>query len=164
MPSADHWITALGLEQHPEGGYYRETYRSKSSFSHRETKTFPGDRSYATSIYYLLRANERSRLHRIRSDELWFFHAGSPLTVYLFHDVGLASSFTLSPKDGVLQGMVPANTWFGAKLQAPSGSDAYALASCVVSPGFDFRDFTFADPQALTRKFPQHKALINELS
>ncbi len=163
MRSADYWIETLELSKHPEGGYYRETYRSKASFRFRKNTAFSGNRAYATSIFYLLRGGEHSRLHRIKSDELWFFHTGSPLRVYLFHDVGLMSSFTLDPEKGTLQGMVPANTWFGAALES-ADTGAYALTSCVVSPGFDFSDFTFADRDALTRKFPQHTELIRKLT
>lgn len=164
MHSADFWIRKLQLEQHPEGGYFRETYRSKSAFRFQDDQPFSGKRAYATSIYYLLKSGERSRLHRIKSDELWFFHAGSPLTVYLFHDIGFVSSFTLSPEEGVMQGIVPANTWFGSKLPDDCREDAYALSSCVVSPGFDFNDFTFADREALSRKFPQYRELIRKLT
>ncbi|ASQ90982.1 hypothetical protein CHL67_08690 [Prosthecochloris sp. GSB1] len=163
MQPADYWIETLELSKHPEGGYYRETYRSKASYRFRRNPDFSGNRAYATAIFYLLRGGERSRLHRIKSDELWFFHAGRPLSVYLFHDVGFMSSFTLDTSKGLIQGMVPANTWFGAALDTDDG-EAYALTSCVVSPGFDFSDFTFADRDALTRKFPQYSDLIRKLS
>ncbi len=163
MHSADYWIETLELSKHPEGGYFRETYRSKTSYRFRKNPAFSGNRAYATSIFYLLKAGECSRLHRIKSDELWFYHAGGPLTVYLFHDVGFMSSFTLDASAGVLQGVVPANTWFGAKPEI-SSPDGYALSSCVVSPGFDFSDFTFADRDSLSRKFPHHVELIKELT
>ncbi len=164
MQTAEDWIDKLELAKHPEGGYFRETYRSKVSYQFRKSPVFSGDRSYATSIFYLLRSGECSKLHRIKSDELWFFHAGSPLTVYIFHDIGLASSFTLDPAEGNLHGIVPANTWFGARLHDVRAQDSFALTSCVVSPGFEFNDFTFADPEALIRKFPQHRDLIIELT
>ncbi len=163
MQSADYWIETLELSKHPEGGYFRETYRSKASYRFRKSPVFSGNRAYATSIYYLLKGSERSKLHRIKSDELWFYHFGSPLTVYLFHDIGLMSSFTLDPGTGALLGIVPANTWFGARLDS-SEPDAYTLSSCVVSPGFDFNDFTLADRDSLTRKFPQHADLIRDLT
>lgn len=164
MQSADEWIEALELQQHPEGGYFRETYRSKASYRFRRNPEFKGERAYATAIFYLLKSGERSRLHRIKSDELWFYHAGAPLTVHLFHDVGFASSFTLDPQQGVMQGMVPANTWFGARHETLTTKEQYTLTSCVVSPGFDFNDFTFADREALARKFPQQRELIEALT
>ena len=163
MQSADYWIKTLDLSQHPEGGYFRETYRSKTSYEFLKSPVFSGNRAYATAIYYLLKGHECSRLHRIKSDELWFHHSGNPLTVYLFHDVGFMSSFTLDSGSGMFQGIVPANTWFGAKPENPQ-PDSYSLSSCVVSPGFDFSDFTFADPESLIRKFPQHAGLIKELT
>ncbi len=163
MQPADYWIEKLGLTHHPEGGYYREFYRSKTSFEFRKDPVFSGNRAYATAIHYLLTADERSRLHRIKSDELWLYHAGSPLTIYIFHDVGVMSTFTLDPETGTFQGVVPANTWFGARHESPK-SGAYTLASCVVSPGFDFSDFTMADRNALSRKFPRHTDIIKDLT
>lgn len=163
MHQADYWIEKLDLSHHPEGGYFRETYRSKTSYVFRKSPVFSGNRAYATGIYYLLTEKERSRLHRIKSDELWFYHTGNPLTVYLFHDVGFMSTFTLDPAAGTFQGTVPANTWFGARHENPSPG-AYTLTSCVVSPGFDFSDFTLADRDSLTRKFPQHAELISDLT
>ena len=163
MLSADYWIEKLELSHHPEGGYFRETYRSKNSYEFCKSPVFSGNRAYATAIYYLLTGNERSKLHRIKSDEIWFYHAGIPLTVYLFHDVGFMSTFTLDSGTGTFQGTVPANTWFGARLES-SSPEAYTLTSCVVSPGFDFSDFTLADRDSLTRKFPHHASLINDLT
>jgi predicted cupin superfamily sugar epimerase len=163
MLSADYWIEKLDLINHPEGGFFRETYRSKTSYEFRKSPVFSGNRAYSTAIYYLLTKRDRSKLHRIKSDELWFYHTGTPLTVYLFHDVGFMSTLTLDSGTGTFQGIVPANTWFGARHETES-TEAYTLTSCVVSPGFDFSDFTLADRDSLTRKFPQHAALIEDLT
>ncbi|WP_294347217.1 cupin domain-containing protein [Prosthecochloris sp.] len=163
MQSADYWIEKLDLINHPEGGFFRETYRSKTSYEFRKSPVFSGNRAYSTAIFYLLTKRDRSKLHRIKSDELWFYHTGTPLTVYLFHDVGFMSTLTLDPGTGTFQGIVPANTWFGARHETES-TEAYTLTSCVVSPGFDFSDFTLADKDSLTRKFPQHAALIEDLT
>ncbi|WP_287373709.1 cupin domain-containing protein [Prosthecochloris sp.] len=163
MQSAEYWIEKLDLFNHPEGGFFRETYRSKTSYEFRKSPVFSGNRAYSTAIYYLLTKNDRSKLHRIKSDELWFYHTGAPLTVYLFHDVGFMSTLTLDPGTGTFQGIVPANTWFGARHETES-PEAYTLTSCVVSPGFDFSDFTLADRDSLTRKFPQHAGLIEDLT
>lgn len=167
MPKAEHWIRSLRLEPHPEGGWYRETYRSSGSYDFTGTPPFDEPRAYATAIHYLLEQGDRSRLHRIHSDELWFFHAGDPLEVHIFPEAGAPSSFTLgpSPDDGeVLHAWVPAGCWFGAKLPAPASEEAYALVSCVVAPGFDFRDFSFGDATLLTAKFPDHEKIIRELT
>ena len=163
MQPADYWIETLDLSRHPEGGYFRETYRSKTSYEFRKSPVFSGNRAYSTAIHYLLTGDECSKLHRIKSDELWFYHAGNPLTVYLFHDVGVMSTFTLDSGTGTFQGVVPANTWFGARLESPPPG-AYTLTSCVVAPGFDFSDFNLADCDSLTRKFPQHSGLIKDLT
>ena len=84
MQKAEFWIDRLQLAPHPEGGYYRETYRSASSYTFNAATHFNGSRSYATAIYYLLKSTDRSKLHKIHSDELWFFHAGNPLNIYFF--------------------------------------------------------------------------------
>ena len=166
MQKAEYWIKSLKLAPHPEGGFYRETYRSGGSYSFNETTHFKGARSWATSIYYLLRSNDRSKLHRIHSDELWFYHAGAPLTVYMFPEIGEPSSFTLGlepDKRQVLQGTVPAESWFGACCEEPDCA-SYTLVSCVVAPGFDFRDFAFADKNELLSKFPKHTTTVERLT
>jgi predicted cupin superfamily sugar epimerase len=164
MHPADFWIEHLQLSAHPEGGYFREIWRSPGSYRFPDPSPFRPERSYSTSIYYLLKSPEHSRLHRIRSDELWFFHEGNPLTVFLFHPDGTSSSFTLgnSSSRTVLQGVVPAETWFGAALADPA-PEAYALASCVVAPGFDFRDFSFPERSDLVSRFPLLADLIDSL-
>ncbi|MEI6846478.1 MAG: cupin domain-containing protein [Chlorobiaceae bacterium] len=166
MQKAEFWINHLQLAPHPEGGYYRETYRNGKSYQFTENLHFKGARSYATSIYFLLKNSERSVLHRIHSDELWFFHSGNPLNVHVFHETEAPSSFTLgpSPDEGqVLQSVVPAESWFGASLENPE-YESYALVSCVVAPGFDFRDFTFADRNSLIKKFPDSVPIIERLT
>lgn len=168
MRTAEFWIEQLRLERHPEGGWYRETYRSEGSYGFDASTPFGSARSYATSIYYLLQRGDRSRLHRIHSDEQWYFHAGSPLEVHCFPETGEPSSFTLGddPDDGeTLHSWVPAGCWFGACLDDRAAApDAYALVSCVVAPGFDFRDFTFADQATLIARFPAHARIIEKLS
>lgn len=166
MQKADFWIEHLQLERHPEGGYYRETYRSGEGCEFRDGERFDGRRPWATVIYYLLKAGERSKLHRIRSDEHWFFHDGSALTVHMFPENGEPRSFTLglcAEKGHILQGTVPAGTWFGAALATPLKDD-YTLASCVVAPGFEFRDLSFAPRQALMAGFPGYAGIIEMLT
>jgi len=166
--TAEFWIGQLGLERHPEGGWYRETYRSEGSYGFDAGSPFGSPRSWATSIYYLLEHGDRSRLHRIFSDEQWYFHAGSPLEVHCFPETGEPSSFTLGldPDKGQMpHSWVPAGHWFGACLAEHSDApDAYSLVSCVVAPGFDFRDFSFADRETLISAFPAHAAIIEKLS
>ena len=166
MQKAEFWIERLQLVRHPEGGYYRETYRSSGSYSFTNTTLFNGTRSYATAIYYLLKGAEHSKLHRIHSDELWFFHTGDPLNVYVFPKKGEHSSFTLglsAEKGEILQETVPAESWFGASLENRE-PESYSLVSCVVAPGFEFRDFTFADRTTLLKKFPTYAEIIEHLT
>ena len=166
MQKAEFGLESFQLAPHPEGGYYRETYRSEGLYSFTGATPFNGLRSYATAIYYLLKGRDRSRLHRIHSDELWFFHAGDPLTVHFFPVNGEPSSFTLGLAPGkgqVIQGVVPRESWFGASLATPE-DESYALVSCVVAPGFDFRDFAFADRNTLQQQFPMHTEIIEHLT
>lgn len=167
MQKAEFWIDKLKLTPHPEGGYFRETYRSRDSYSFTKNNLFNGPRSYATAIHYLLRSTDCSKLHRIHSDELWFFHAGDPLTVHVFPETGKPRSLLLgySPEEQqVLQTWVPAGAWFGACLEYTTAADRYALVSCVVAPGFDFKDFSFADRDLLQQQFPQYVHIIERLT
>jgi predicted cupin superfamily sugar epimerase len=123
----------LDLEPHPEGGWYRETWRSTVEF---EPDGYDGVRASATAIYFLLAPGEESRSHRVRSAEIWLWHSGGPLTLEYGADV-----VTLGPDVGAGQQpqvVIPAGAWQAAR---PAGDQA-VLVSCVVSPGFDFADFT----------------------
>lgn len=149
-PAAARWIRSLGLTPHPEGGHYRETYRGAGNVS--------------TAIYFLLEGRQVSRLHRIRSDELWHLYAGGPLTVSAIAPAGTLTEFTLGgdlDAGQAPQGVVPAGHWFGAVLAAP---DTFALVGCTVAPGFDFADLELARREALLAAFPQHAALIERLT
>lgn len=123
----------LDLEPHPEGGWYRETWRSDVEIT---PEGYGGTRASATAIYFLLAPGEESRLHRVRSAEIWLWHSGGPLTLEYGDE-----SVTLGPDVGAgeqPQVVVPAGAWQAAR---PAG-DQPVLVSCIVSPGFDFADFT----------------------
>jgi uncharacterized protein len=128
----------LGLESHPEGGWYRETWRSGVEI---EPEGYGGPRASATAIYFLLAPGEESRWHRVRSAEVWLWHSGGPLTLQYGDAPESAVAVTLGP-DVVTgeqpQVVVPAGAWQAAR---PAG-DQPVLVSCIVSPGFDFADFT----------------------
>jgi predicted cupin superfamily sugar epimerase len=164
MLSAEDWIQHLGLQSHPEGGYYRETYRSSEELSPEGLPSrFPGYRSISTAIYFLLRGSDKSLFHRIKSDELWHFHAGDMLTIYVLGERGIAT-YRLgdTPGNGEhLQVVIPGNHWFGAMV-GEKGS--YTLAGCTVAPGFDFQDFELADRNELLREFPMYKEIIFALT
>ncbi len=116
VPAAQRLIDRLGLEPHPEGGFYRETYRSEERI-HRGVPAV--ERTACTAIYYLLAEDAYSAWHRIRSDELWHFHAGDPLNVYVLEDGGAVTTHRLGhaveDERSTYQAMVPAGRWFAAE-------------------------------------------------
>jgi predicted cupin superfamily sugar epimerase len=157
------WIDALGLTPHPEGGWFRETYRSAESIAHLPAR-FDGPRACSTAIYFLLARGERSALHRLRSDELWHAYDGGPLVVTVLHDDGRLEEHRLGldvARGESPQVVVPAGRWFGARL---ADGAAYALVGCTVAPGFDFADFELASRRALTARFPQHRDAVERLT
>jgi predicted cupin superfamily sugar epimerase len=130
--------TLLGLEAHPEGGWYRETWRSDVEF---EPEGYGGTRASATAIYFLLDVGDESQWHRVRSAEIWLWHSGGPLTLEYGDTPEAATAVTLGPDVGAGQQpqvVIPAGAWQAAR---PAG-DQHVLVSCIVSPGFDFADFT----------------------
>ena len=170
---AQDWIDRLGLEAHPEGGYFREIYRSPESLAAGALPArFGGPRSFATAIYFLLRPGEVSHLHRIQADELWHFYAGHPLTVHVLADeTGDHQALHLGPDPDAGQSFfasVPAGRWFGAEVTAPPMSDpgdaVFSLVGCTVAPGFDFADFELAERAPLLARFPAHAALVERLT
>jgi hypothetical protein len=161
--SATFWIKTLGLAPHPEGGWFRETYRSSESIPPVGLpERFQGPRSFCTAIYFLLEQGQFSAFHRIRSDEIWHFHEGAFLTVHMLSPTGERHELLLgrhAEKGQHFQAVVPAGYWFGAEI----GGD-FVLVSCTVAPGFDFNDFEMADRADLTSSFPLHEALIQRLT
>lgn len=158
-------ITALNLQAHPEGGWYRETYRATETVLPAALPDrFDGPRSHATAIYFLLNSENFSALHRIKSDEQWHFYSGSSLTVHVIHPDGQYLPFKLGSdltQGATFQEVVPHGCWFGATVDTP---DSYALVGCTVAPGFDFTDFEMASCNALCKEFPQHVELIARLT
>lgn len=164
MTRVDQLIKKLELEPHPEGGFFRENYRSVGGLSGELESGFPSGRSYSTAIYYLLKGDDRSKFHRIKSDELWHFYEGSPAIIHIIHPDGLYEALYLgnNPESGqMFQHVVPAGSWFGVTVE---NSDSYMLAGCTVSPGFDFKDFELGDIYKLKKAFPEHKVIIDQLS
>ena len=144
-------VEQLRLRQHPEGGWFRETWRAAPTW---QPDGYPGPRSAATGIYFLLTPGEESAWHRVRSDEVWLWHCGGPLLMFDGGDGDVPSGRPRAVTVGadlaggeVPQHVIPAGHWQSAR---PAG-DAEVLVSCVVAPGFDFADFTLlpADPADL---------------
>ncbi len=165
LPDIHSLVKALDLQPHPEGGYYRETYRSTGSIpAHVLEAGYGGDRCYGTAIYYLLEAGQFSAFHRIRQDEGWHFYLGGTLHVHAIDREGLLTTHRLGT--GLERGETPqclirGGTWFGAEVAAPDG---YVLAGCTVSPGFDFADFEMGSRDDLKDRFPQHAELVTRLT
>jgi uncharacterized protein len=164
---AAEWIARLGLAPHPEGGWFRETYRASELITADALPArFGGARNLATAVYFLITSEAFSALHRIRSDELWHFYAGAPVTLTLLDADGRGSLAVVrlgcDPAVGALpQVTVPAGAWFGAELTAPR---AFALVGCTVAPGFDFSDFELGDREALLQRYPEHRGAIERLT
>lgn len=161
----DLLVKQYDLLPHPEGGFYRELYRSEGIISAKElAPEFTGVRNYCTSIYFLLTSANFSGFHRIKQDEVWHFYHGSPLTVhvidqegkYTAHQVGFNPEANLAP-----QLVVPAGCWFASSVEE---KDGYAFVGCTVSPGFDFADFELANRSDLTALYPAHTELIRKLT
>ncbi len=154
----------LGLQPHPEGGFYRETYRSALVLPGNVLPHHAGPRACATAIYFLMPRGTFSALHHIASDELWHFHLGAPLTIHCLDDRG-HTPLVLGPPTApghAPQHLVTAGTVFGACLEHP-GPD-YALVGCTVSPGFDFADFEMPTRAALMSRFPAHGDVVQRLT
>lgn len=157
---ATYWIEKLNLKPHPEGGFYAEVYRSSDTLpSDALPGSYSGDRSVATSIYFLLRSGDISKLHILKSDELWFHHAGSPVEVHGITEDGTHSLLTLRADNPQI--VIGKNTYFGSRI---TEENSYALVSCVVAPGFDFDDFVMPGRAELVDKFPQHALIIEQLT
>lgn len=155
-------IKRLALLPHPEGGHFRETYRSQQKVARA---TDGAERSASTAIYYLLHGEERSTWHRIKSDEVWHFYDGSPLHVHVLEPGGGLTTLRLGNplmhEDAAFQAVVPAGAWFAAECAEPDG---HSLVGCTVAPGFEFDEFEIADPQVLLQGWPQHGQVIDRLA
>lgn len=164
MPNknSSYWIEKLKLKPHPEGGWYKEVYRSdKTIRSKALSNNFTGNRNLSTAIYFLLERGDFSAFHRIKSDEIWHFYDGDILEIVEINPSGKLTVYHhgLDAETGAFpQVVIKAGNWFAAR---PLGG--YALVGCTVSPGFDFKDFEMASKTKLIAQFPQHKAILNEL-
>jgi uncharacterized protein len=156
--SASNFIQQLNLEPHSEGGYYKENFRSGFEVKNVDNNT----RSALTSIYYLLEEGDFSALHRIKSDEIWYFHAGNPLDLVAINEKGNLLEWKLGndlSQGQVLQVNMLAGWIFGARC-----SEGFSLVGCAVAPGFHFEDFEIIDRISLLEMYPQHSAVIENFS
>ena len=148
--TAEELVRLYELKPHPEGGFFRETYRSA--------------RNHSTAILYLLPAGARSRLHRLKSDEIFHFYLGGPMVLAELAPSGEAREVRMGQDVAsgcALQHVVEAGTWFGAY---PELESAFCLVGCTVAPGFDFADFELGERAKLLEQFPRARALIERLT
>jgi predicted cupin superfamily sugar epimerase len=158
-------IQRLALKPHPEGGFYKETYRSEGVIGEAVLGTsYSGDRNFSTAIYFLLTSSNFSAFHRILQDEAWHYYDGHTLHLHLISPDGVYTLIRIG-KDivngEIPQFVVPGGYWFAAEVP---GEEAWTLLGCTVSPGFDFRDFELTPRSTLLEHFPQHLQLIERLT
>ena len=161
---AKYYIEQFEMLKHPEGGWYKETYRARGVISGSELEGFGGDRSYSTAIYFLLINGNPSVFHRIKADEVWHFYDGHALAIheldkagrYTEHRLGLDLDRTEEP-----QLVIKGGSWFASEIIKEQG---WCLVGCTVAPGFDFEDFEMAERRGLIEKYPDHSELITRLT
>lgn len=165
MDSIENLIQKLELQPHPEGGYFKETYRSDDIISKScLPDVFESERNYSTGIYYLLKSDDFSAFHKINQDEMWHFYLGDTIELTMISEDGVLTTVHIGNDillDQVPQIVVPKNYWFAARVIK---SNSFALVGCTVAPGFDFKDFILAPRKILTEKFPQHSTIIKTLT
>lgn len=165
MKNKDYWVEKLKLEPHPEGGFYREVYRSNEIISEVSLpERFSGDRVFSTSIYFLLNKKDVSAFHRIRQDEIWHFYDGSSLTIHIITPAGDYSKVKLGldiEGNESPQAVVKAGCFFAAEV---NHKEMFALTGCTVAPGFDFDDFEMPSYDKLVELFPQHEQVLKRFS
>lgn len=161
MKDANYWVEKLELEIHPEGGFFKEIYRSDDAISKEALPDrFSGKRAFSTSIYYLLNNRNISRFHRIKQDEIWHFYEGTALTIHCISENGVYSKHVLGrniENGESFQVVVMAGTYFAAEV---NDKESFGLVGCTVSPGFDFEDFELPERVELIRVFPEHRKII----
>ena len=165
MLSAKEIIEILYLKPHPEGGYFKENYRSKGVIKNNSLDfEADGERNYSTSIYFLLNENDFSAFHKIRQDEIWHFYAGSTLLLHTINPNGNYNLIRIGnnlENGDFFQFVVPAGTWFASEVE---NKTSYSFCGCTVSPGFDFRDFEMPSGKTLSKIYPEHQEIIKRLS
>ncbi len=165
MLTAQELITRYQLQPHPEGGYFREVYRSNEMIPAVGLPgRFDGQRPFSTAIYFLLEGNQYSAFHRIKSDECWHFYAGTGIHIYVLFPNGGGEVLKLGDDGNTgysFQQVVPAGCWFAAK---PVHENGYSFVGCTVAPGFDFADFELAKKEELVKEWPRYTSWINMLT
>lgn len=154
--NSTYWINELGLSKHPEGGYFRETYRSARNRNNR---------SFVTSIYYLLDGNDFSSFHKIDADEIWHFYYGSSLTLFIINErnsrltrKALGNNYK---KKQSLEIVIESDNWLAAQV---NNKLSYSLVGCTVIPGFEFEYYELGERDKLLSLFPEHKKIVEKFT
>ena len=159
------YIERFDLQPHPEGGYFKEIYRSgEIILPEGMPRKLKKERSVSTSIYFFLEGKQVSKFHRLKSDEIWHFYDGSGINICIIDDKGNLSNVILGKdveKGEVFQAVIPAGHWFAAEV---TESNSFALVGCTVAPGFDFEDFELADRNEMIESFPLHEIIIKKFT
>ena len=165
MLRKEELIEKLQLEKHPEGGYFKETYRSEILLPKSVLPSeFTSSRNASTCIYFMLTSDEFSAFHKVNQDEAWHFYLGETITLHMISPEGEYSQVSIGNDFGqneTPQFVVTAQHWFAAEIKT---EDSFALVGCTVAPGFDFDDFELAEQQELQQIFLQHKEIIQRLT
>ena len=166
MLTAERIIRLYNMKPLPgEGGYYVETYRSAESLDRSSLpERYGSDRPYGTAIFYLLTPDTKSRIHRLKSDEIYHFYMGDPVQLTLIHPSGTIKVLFLGHDlraGQFVQAVVPAGIWQGACLLE---GGQFALMGATIAPGFDFSDRELGVGQELMEQYPQHKDIITTLT
>ncbi|UTW64731.1 cupin domain-containing protein [bacterium SCSIO 12741] len=161
---AQYWIEKLALLPHPEGGHYRETFRSNEEIKQENLpQRYAGNRNFGTAIYYLLEGFDRSRFHVLKSDEIWYYHSGSSAIIHFLTPEGKYEDRHIGPnpeRGEQFQVVIPRGTCFAVEVKDRSG---YILVGCSVHPGFDFSDFSIPTKEFLHERYPAHRELVERL-
>ncbi len=160
---AGDWIRTLDLVRHPEGGFFVESYRSGGVIPGGVLSAHAGPRPFMSSIYFMLPTGDISRFHRLKSDEIWYHHAGGSISIHQIAPDGKHSVFVLGQDLATgqkLQIIIKAGCWFGAI--ADGGKES--LTGCAVAPGFDYADFELGKRAELLAQYPQHEEIISKLT
>jgi uncharacterized protein len=155
MRNSEYYIEKLNMEPHVEGGYFKETFLSEDIDNN--------EKNLYSSIYFLLRTGEVSNFHRLKEDELWYFHAGESLTIYMIDEKGnlITKKLGLNIEDGEEpQVLVKKGCIFGSAMN----EEGYALVGCMVAPAFSYNSFELFEREDLLKSYPEHKEVILKLT
>ena len=155
--SAEAVIGRLGLIRHPEGGWFREIHRSVAPLG--TPPGYPGERCALTAIHFLLPEGEFSAFHRVRSEEVWFHLDGAPIELAMLADAPVVTSLAPAFSGGEPFAIVPPGC-----LQAARPVGGWALAVCLVAPGFEFADFEIPSRGELLGRHTAHRELIERFT